>query len=392
MSNAQILDPVTTEPGMWVDLSPAQQAARQEFRAFAQERLVPNASQWDREKKLPLSVIQELRERGYLGAPMPKEAGGGGMDSITYGLLTEEIGKGCSSTRTLLTVHDMATSAVWRWGNAYLKSEIVPQLAKVEKFCAFALTEPEVGSDARNIKTEARKDGDSFVIDGSKMWISLGLIADVFLVFAKCDGKASAFVVPADTPGLSRKPTPHTVGTRATYLAELKFEGCRIPESNLVGRIGFGFSHVATAGLELGRYSVAWGSIAIAQACLEATQEYTSKRIQFGKPLADHQLVRRKLTDMIVGTRAARLLCYRAGTLREMGDPGVTMETMMAKYYASRIATKNASDAVQLHGAHGLSEDYPIERYMRDSKVMEIIEGSTQIQQNAIPKYPVLEL
>lgn len=380
------------QAGMWIALSDAQREDRQRFRSFAEERVAPNAARWDAEERLPMEIIHELRERGFLGAPFPKAVGGQDMDSITYGLLTEELGRGDSSVRTVLTVHDMATSAVLRWGNPYLKEEIVPQLASGEKFCAFALTEPNVGSDARNIETEARVDGDDFVINGHKKWISFGQIADYFLVFAHCDGKLAAFLVPGDTPGLSRRPSPSVIGTRATLLAEIDFEECRVHKQNLVGRLGFGFSHVALAGLELGRYSVAWGSVGLAQACLEACMAYTAERRQFGAFLNEHQLVRRKLTDMITNTRAARLLCFRAGTLRELADPGATTETMIAKYFASRTATRSASDAVQLHGANGLSDEYPLGRYLRDAKVLEVIEGSTQIQQIAIARYPPQEM
>ncbi|HEX9734000.1 MAG TPA: acyl-CoA dehydrogenase family protein [Thermoanaerobaculia bacterium] len=383
---------VSAARGMWIELSDEQKQARQQFRGFVDEHVAPHAGRWDREERLPLEIVGELRSRGYLGAPLPVEAGGGGMDAIRYGLLTEELARGCSSVRTILTVHDMVTFAVWRWGSPYLKTQWVPRMARGEMLCAFALSEPEVGSDAKSIAAQARPDGEDYVIDAHKMWISLGLVADLFLVFARCDDQLAAFLVPASTPGLSRRPTPSVMGTRAAYIAELELAGCRVPAENLVGRVGFGFSHVAAAGLELGRYSVAWGSVGIAQACLDACLAYTAERRQFGVPLRDHQLVRRKLTEMIVNTRAARLLCYRAGTLRALGDPGATMETMIAKYHASRTAARAAGDAVQLHGANGLSDAYPVARYLRDAKVTEVIEGSTQIQQITIARYPPPEL
>ena len=383
---------VDADPGMRPELSRAQREARQQFREFVRQHVAPYAGRWDREKRLPEDIIDELRRRRYLGAPLPQEADGGGMDAVTYGLLTEEIAKGCSSLRTLLTVHDMVAVAIWRWGSRQLKAELVPRLARGDELAAFALTEPDAGSDARSIRTEARPDGDHYLISGRKRWISFGQIADLFLLFARCGDQLAAFAVPADTPGLSRRPTPGVLGTRATCLAELELDGCRVPARRLVGRVGFGFSHVGGAALEQGRYSVAWGSVGIAQACLDACMEYTAERHQFDAPIADHQLVRRKLTEMIANTRAARLLCYRAGYLRQLGDPGAAMETMIAKYFASRSATRIASDAVQLHGANGLSEAYPVERYLRDAKAMEIIEGSTQIQQITIAKYPPQEL
>jgi alkylation response protein AidB-like acyl-CoA dehydrogenase len=195
-----------------------------------------------------------------------------------------------------------------------------------------------------------------------------------------------------DAPGLTVRPLQGITGTRASMLAELDLQDCRIPKENLVGRVGFGVSHVAAAALEQGRYSVAWGSVGIGQACVNACRHYAAERRQFGVPLADHQLIRAFLTDMTVDVQAARLLCLRAGYLRDQGDPGAFAETMVAKYYAARVAVRAANDAVQIHGANGCSEDYPVGRYLRDAKVMEIIEGSTQIQQITIPLFELQEM
>jgi glutaryl-CoA dehydrogenase (non-decarboxylating) len=378
--------------GIRLELSEAQRQARQRCRDFVAEWVAPDAGAWDREGRMPETVIAELRRRGYLGAHLAREAGGGGVDAITYGLLTEEIGRGCSSLRSLLTVHDMVSEAVRRWGSPYLKREVLPRLARAELLAALALSEPNVGSDAASVETEAERDGDAFVLTGCKRWITFGTIADVFLVFARCGGQVAAFLVPATAVGLARQPITTVVGTRAAHLAELTLTRCRVPADHLVGRVGFGFSHVAATALDLGRYSVAWGAVGIAQACLDACLAYTSSRHQFGKPLAKHQLVQRKLTRMIVDTRAARLLCYQAGYRRSIGAPDAATDTLIAKYFASRAATRAANDAVQLHGANGLSQDYPVERYLRDAKVTEIIEGSTQIQQIAIASYPPEEL
>ena len=380
------------EAGLRLELSAAQHDVRQRCRAFVAEHVAPHAAGWDREGSIPEAVIAELRHRGYLGAHLARELGGGGLDPISYGLLTEEIGRGCSTLRSLLTVHDMVSEAVRRWGSPYLKSEVLPRLARAELLAALALSEPNVGSDAANVETEAERDGDAFVLTGCKRWITFGMIADVFLVFARCGDQVAAFVVPATAGGLARQPITTVVGTRAAHLAELTLTRCRVPADHLVGRVGFGFSHVAATALDLGRYSVAWGAVGIAQACLDACLAYTSSRHQFGKPLAKHQLVQRKLTRMIVDTRAARLLCYQAGYRRSIGAPDAATDTLIAKYFASRAATRAANDAVQLHGANGLSQDYPVERYLRDAKVTEIIEGSTQIQQIAIASYPPDEL
>ena len=377
---------------MHIELSPRQDEARSAFRGFVKEHIAPHADRWDREGALDPECIGALRQAGYLGAMAPAELGGGGMDAITYGLLTEEIGRGCSSVRSLLTVHDMITLTVGRWASEAARERWHAALARAEKLGALALSEPEIGSDAAGVQTTARRDGDAYILNGRKKWITFGQIADLFLAFAQVDGKVAAFLVPADAPGFERQPISDVVGTRASHLAELRFEDCRIPADQLVGRVGFGFSHIASTALDHGRYSVAWGAVGIAQACLDATLDYTQARHQFGARLAEHQLVQRKLTEMIANTRAARLLCYRAGHLRAQGDPSSVGETMIAKYFASRTATRSANDAVQLHGANGLSEQYPLMRYLRDARVTEIIEGSTQIQQITIPRFPLAEL
>ena len=377
---------------MRMELSGAQREARLRFRQFVSEHITPHAGRWDREERVPLELIGRLRENGYLGAPLPVEAGGGGLDAITYGLLTEELARGCSSVRSLLTVHDMVALAVWRWGSRELKTKVGTAAARAELLCALALTEPDVGSDAAGVETEARAEGDGYVLNGRKKWITYGQIADLFLTLVRCEGKLTAFLVPAGAEGFTRHPLRGIVGTRASLLAELQFDHCFVPATHLVGRIGFGLSHVVGAALDHGRYSVAWGAVGIAQACLDASLEYTSARKQFGVELSQHQLVQRKLTNMITDTRAARLLCYRAGYLRQIGDPGATSETLVAKYFSSKAAVRAANDAVQLHGANGLTDDYPVARYLRDARVTEIIEGSTQIQQISIAKNPPGEL
>lgn len=377
---------------MRLELSNAQREARLRFRQFVQEHITPHAGNWDREERVPAELIERLRENGYLGAPLSVEAGGGGLDAIVYGLLTEELARGCSSVRSLLTVHDMVALAIWRWGNRELKAKVGTAAARAESLCALALSEPEAGSDAAGVQTEARAEGDGYVLKGCKKWITYGQIADLFLALVRCEGKLTAFLVPATAKGFTRRPLRGIVGTRASLLAELEFDQCFIPASHLVGRIGFGLSHVVGSALDHGRYSVAWGAVGIAQACLDACLEYTGSRRQFGVELSQHQLVQRKLTNMITDTRAARLLCYRAGYLRQQGDPAAGSETLIAKYFASRVAVRAANDAVQLHGANGLTEDYPVARYLRDARVTEIIEGSTQIQQISIARNPPGEL
>jgi hypothetical protein len=372
---------------MKIELTEQQKEDRAAFRAFADEAIAPYANQWDREERTPPELIKQLAQKGYLGALLPKDSGGSGMDMITYGLLSEEIGRGCSSLRSLLTVHSMVAQALLKWGSQSQKAYWLPKLASGEAIAAFALSEPNVGSDAKSVETTATLSGNSYLLNGQKKWITYGQIADVFLVFAQCDGKPSAFLVEKNSPGLSIEPISGMLGVRASMLAQLHFNDCIIPQENLVCRQGFGFSHVASSALDCGRYSVAWGCVGIAQACLEACIQYTSQRKQFGVYLREHQLIRQLITDAIANIKAARLLCYQAGYLKDIGNPKSMMETSIAKYFASTTATKVASDAVQIHGGNGCSSEYPVQRYFRDAKIMEIIEGSTQIQQLTIAEY-----
>jgi len=389
---AQVTEPAAATAGMQLALSPRERAARAEFRAFAAEWIAPHAGRWDREEAIPPEIPRELAARGYLGALVPEEHGGRGMEMITYGLLTEEIGRACSSVRSLLTVHDMVAHAILRWGSREQRERWLPALARGEVLGALALSEENAGSDAKAVETVAAEDGDGFVLHGHKKWTTFGQIAGLYLAVAQVGGKPTAFLVERGAPGLRVTPIRGMLGTRASLLARLDFDGCRIPRAALLGRVGFGVTHVAAAALEQGRYSVAWGSVGIAQACLDACSAYAAARRQFGAPLAEHQLVRAMLSDMVTGVHAGRLLCCRAGYLRQTGDPGAIAETMIAKYFCGRLAAKAASDAVQIHGANGCSEDYPVARYFRDAKIMEIIEGSNQIQQISISRFDFQEL
>ncbi|MEH1791675.1 MULTISPECIES: acyl-CoA dehydrogenase family protein [unclassified Nostoc] len=369
---------------MKLELSAQQKNAQAKFRAFVNEEIYPSAGEWDRKEFTPPELIKKITEHGFLGAILPQEYGGKGMDMITYGILNEEIGRGCSSVRSLLTVHNMVAYALCKWGNKSQKEYWLPKFASGEIIAAFALSEPNVGSDAKSVETTATLAGDAYVLNGQKKWITYGQIADVFLVFAKCEGKPTAFLVEKNSPGLSVKPMSGILGVRASMSAELLFNNCHISSENLVGKLGFGFSYIASSALDYGRYSVASGCVGIAQACLEACIKYTNERKQFGVYLKEHQLIRQMITQMITKVKAARLLCYQAGYLKDINDPNSIMETSIAKYFASTVATKIANDAVQIHGGNGCSNEYPVERYLRDSKIMEIIEGSTQIQEITI--------
>ncbi|HEU5379699.1 MAG TPA: acyl-CoA dehydrogenase family protein [Ktedonobacteraceae bacterium] len=377
---------------MQTELSVKQREDQAAFRAFARREIAPYADLYDREEQTPPELIQKMAQQGFLGAIISEAWGGKNWDMVTLGLLHEEIGYACSSVRSLLTVHSMVSYALQKWGNASLKSRWLPGLASGEYLAAFALSEPGVGSDASSVETTAVLQGDQYVLQGRKKWITYGQIADVFLVFAHVDQKVSAFLVARNTPGLSVHPIHGMLGTKASMLAELRFHDCAIARENLIGGIGFGLASIATSALDIGRYSVACGCVGLAQACLDACLEFTGTRKQFGVLLREHQLIQQMLTNMIVDVKAARLLCYHAGYLKDSGNPATLMETFNAKYFASTIAMRAANDAVQIHGALGCSSEYSVQRYLRDAKIMEVIEGSTQIQQITIARYASQQL
>ena len=367
-------------------LTDCQSKVLKDYRQFTETEIAPFANAWDREGRLPRSVISAMAEAGYLGALVPVEYGGGASSLVDFGLLNEAIGVGCSSVRSVLTVHSMVCQAITRWGSPVQREHWLPRLARGQWVGAFALTEPEAGSNAAQIAATARLDGEHYVLDGTKKWITYGQAADVFLVFAGKEGRPSAFVVERDTPGLSVQPLEDMLGTRASLLAELRFDGCRVPRDALLGRPEFGLAAVASAALDYGRYSVAWGSVGLAQACLESSLRYARERRQFGVPLSDHQLIQRLITNMATTVSAARLLCLQAGELKEAGHSDSVAAVWMAKYFASTGAFQAAADTVQIQGANGCDPAGSAQRLLRDAKVMEIIEGSTQIQQMMIAR------
>ena len=370
-------------------LGAAQEAARRGFAAWVAREVAPFAEDWDRAAITPPATVARMAREGFLAAAVPSEFGGAGMDAVTFGLLNEELGRGCSSIRSLVTVHSMACHSVARWGSRAQKEAWLPRMARGEAIGAFGLSEPNVGSDAGAIETTAQLDGDAYVLRGTKKWTTYGQIADVLLCFARAEGKPLALLVDLHAPGVTVAPL-EVAGTRASMLAEITFDGVRVPKENRLAGPGFGLA-VALSVLELGRYSVACGCVGIIRACLDAAAAYASTRVQGGSPIAEHQLVQAMLAQMATDWRAARLLCLHAGWLRDQGDPQAAREVFHAKHFASVAATRAAQAAVQIHGANGLTAAYPVERYLRDTRVMEIIEGSTQIQQVTLGRWAVEE-
>lgn len=371
---------------MHFEYTSQQRDNQQMYRHFAQQQVAPLARQIDETEQFPPELVGQMADLGFLGALVPEAHGGQPLDLLSFGLLNEELGNACSSTRSLITVHSMVTFALKRWGRPSQQEQWLPRLAKGEKIGAFALSEPNIGSNAGYIETTAVPQGDSVVVNGRKKWITFGQIADLFLLFARQNGQPIALLVEKETPGLTIQPIHGMIGTKGAMLAELELNNCHIPAHNMLAGVGFGIVAVAMSALDIGRYSVAWGSVGIGQASLEATLAYSQSREQFGQPISKFQLIQQMVTNMVTHVKAARLLCLQAGYALENQQANATNDILIAKYFASKTAMEVASDAVQIHGANGCSSDYPVQRFLRDAKVMEIIEGSHQMQQIMIAK------
>jgi alkylation response protein AidB-like acyl-CoA dehydrogenase len=376
-----VTSPAVTSPAV---TSPAVTSLdRAAARAFVDARVVPAAGAFDTREQIPLSFLAEVAELGVWGGLVPRQAGGLGLDMAALGAVHEEFGRGCSSLRSLLTVHSMVAWVISRRGTAEQRAQWLGPLAAGEVLAAFCLSEADAGSYTAGIATTARRKGDAWVISGRKKWITGGQIAGLYLVFARTEPGMSAFLIPADA-GVEVKPISGLLGTRASMVAELIFDDVCVPLGAMIGPGGFAPGFVLTAALDIGRYSVACGSVGIIQACLEATADYAQARHVGKTPLSEFQLTQVKLADMVTAAAAGRALCERAGRLKDAGDEATVVATWVAKYFASRAAVKAACDAVQVHGANGCTDSYPVARYYRDAKIMEIIEGSSELQQITI--------
>ena len=371
-----------------MDHDPRQHKILEEARAFAKNKIRPYASEFDEKEFLPKDFILKIAEKKYLAATFPEKYGGLALDPVYYGLFTEEIGKACCSTRTLITVHtSLVGETLLKCGNEEQKTKWLPLMASGERIGAFALSEPDVGSDARGIQTAYEKKGDRYFINGRKRWISFGDIADFFIVIAASSGRITAFIVERKFEGVKSRPIKGMLASRASHIAEIDFQNVAVPEGNMLGRIGNGFEYVVGTALDHGKYSIAWAGVAVAQGALEAMVSYARTRTQFGKKIHNFQLIQGMIADAETRTHAARALCLRAGEMRKKGDPGAIIETAIAKYFASKVAMRVATDAVQMHGGNGCWSAFPVERLFREAKIFEIIEGTSQIHQEMIAKY-----
>ena len=366
------------------DLSDEQKLVRETARNFTDNEIVDRARENDRNEHFDLELVGMLAEQGYLGAIVPREYGGAGLDYFTYGLIVEEVGRGDSAMRTVISVQtSLVCSAILRWGTEEQKQRYLPKLCSGEWLGCFGLTEPDTGSDAANQKTRATRNGDGWTINGAKMWISMGNHASLALIFAQTDPELghkgiACFLVETDQDGYQPQPIHHKMGLRGSDTAEIGLSDVHVDADGMLGEIGDGFK-VAMTSLDSGRYSVAAGCVGICQGCVEHSVAYSKEREQFGRPIASFQLVQAMIADMILQTDAARMLVWRAGYLKDSGKPNTT-ETSIAKLYATEAAVECANTAIQVRGGSGYVDDHPVERYFRDVRVTTLYEGTSQIQ------------
>ncbi len=365
------------------ELNDVQRLMKETAAEFAARRIAPVARQNDIDGRFPGDIVKEMGDLGFYGGVIPEAYGGAGMDYIAYAVLMEEISKVCSSVRTVLSVQmSLVATTILKWGTEEQKKKYLPKLCTAEWLGCYALTEPDIGSDVQRLKSFAKKTSSGWRIDGRKIWISNGGVAQLAIVIVQTDRensrKMAAFLVETDAAGFAANDMHGKLGLRSSNTAELYLDGVEVPDDALLGEVGDGFK-VAMGALDNGRYSVAAGCVGIAQGSLDASVAYAKERHTFGKPIAAHQLVQEIIARMVVDIDASRLLVFRAGELKNAGEPN-TKETSIAKYLASETALRCANDAIQIHGGMGYSNEYPVERFMRDARVATIYEGTSQIQ------------
>ncbi|MEZ5357979.1 MAG: acyl-CoA dehydrogenase family protein [Candidatus Zixiibacteriota bacterium] len=369
------------------DLTDSHREAQSMAREFAAKKIIPNIAEFDREQKLNPTLLKDMAKADLLGFCLPEKYGGLGMDYISLGLACEELEYGDTSARVVLSVHiGLYSLPVCTWGNEAQKEKYLVPCVKGEKIATFGLTEPAAGSDAVGIRTTAVKKGDKYILNGEKMWISLADVADYFIVFAWHDldkkkardhSGLSAFLVERAFPGVATGTIHGKLGVRAGNTGYISFTDVEVPAANLVGNEGEGFK-IAMFCLDQGRYTVAAGSTGLIKACRDASIKYAHERETFGTPISEHQLVKQMIANMEAGYEFSRLLWLKAGWKKNLGEPN-TRETSMAKWIACREAEKAAAEAVQVHGAYGFSDEYPVERFYRNSKGASIYEGTREV-------------
>lgn len=358
------------------------------YQEFAQKEVKPLAEEVDEKEMFPVETVKKLARYGFMGIPFPKEWGGSGGDSIAYAMAVEELSKVCATTGVIVSAHtSLGAAPIYEFGTKEQKEKYLPSLASGEKLGAFGLTEPNAGTDASAQQTIAVLDGDHYILNGSKIFITNAGYADIYIIMAMTDKSQgtrgiSAFIVEADTPGFSIGKKESKLGIKGSSTCELVFENCRIPKENLLGKEGKGFG-IAMKTLDGGRIGIAAQALGIAQGALDETVNYVKERKQFGKSISYFQNTQFQLADMATKIEAARLLVYKAAFLKQEGLP-YSNEAAMAKLFASETAMEVTVKAVQLHGGYGYTREYPVERMMRDAKITEIYEGTSEVQRMVI--------
>jgi butyryl-CoA dehydrogenase len=374
--------------GFDLALTEEQELAQRAARDFATEKVLPRAAEIDEQGKIPPELLREMGSLGFMGTYVPERYGGSGLDAVSYALVLEEINRACASTGVVLCTHtSLAVDPILHYGSDAQKEKYLPKLARGERIGCFALSEPASGSDAAAMRTTARRDGDSWILNGTKNFITNGSLGSVAIVFAQTEpGQKhkgiAAFIVDKGTPGFSVGKLERKLGIRGSDTAQLIFESCRIPGSNLLGALGQGFK-IALSTLDGGRISIAAQAVGIARACLEDSLAYAKQREAFGKKIADFQAIQWMLADMATEIDAARLLTWRAAALKDAGEDYI-LAAAEAKLFASDVAVKAARDCVQIFGGYGYLKDFPAERHYRDAKITEIYEGTSEIMKLVI--------
>lgn len=368
---------------MDLSLTEEQESFRALAREFLEREAVPHRTRWDREESVDLAIVPKMGELGFFGLTIPTEYGGLGGDYLTYVLAMEELGRADSALRGIVSVSNgLVGKSILGFGTEEQKQRWLPGIAAGSLLGCFGLTEPDTGSDAGNLASRARRDGDDWVIDGQKLFITNGTWADVALVFARTGGPGpkgvSAFLVPTDTAGFEAREVTGKLGLRGQATAELFLTGVRVPADALLGEEGQGF-RIAMTTLDKGRVSVAAGCVGIVQGCLESSVAYAKARTQFGKPIASFQLVQDMIADISLDADAARLLVWRCADLIDRGEP-FSIAASKAKLFASEAAVRAANHAIQVHGGSGYVDEFPAAKYLRDARVMTLYEGTSQIQ------------
>jgi len=372
-------------------LTDIQTMVRDTARKFARDQVAPYAAEMDKQGKFRMDLVKQMGELGFMGVAFPEEYEGGGMDYQCYAIVVEELSAVCASTGVVVSAHSsLCCDPIFKYGTEEQKQKFLPGLASGRVLGCLGLTEPSAGSDAGNQKTTAVLDGNEWVLNGSKIFITNGGPAGVAVVIAMTDKSAgsrgmSAFIVPADAPGYKVAKEEHKLGIRASSTAELVFDECRIPKEYLLGKPGEGFK-IALATLDGGRIGIAAQAVGIAQGALTAAVEYAKERVQFGKPISSFQAIQWKLADMATEIDAARLLVQRAAWLKDKGVKSYGTQSAMAKLFASDVAMKATREAIQVFGGYGYVDEYPVERYYRDAKITEIYEGTSEVQKIVIAR------